>query len=338
MLNAHLAALKLPTRSIRWFDNLGEGYRHIMSIIEAAGVGVASAEDYWKAAMEAAGIAALETGWDVATYAAWNAAWTEAAWDAPWDTARKAAWDAARKAAWGAARRKAAWKAAWETAREAPWDTPWEAAKDAAIDTAWDAACINVYNERPHEAGKHLVTITTLLREAFENGLGLYWITPEEIVCVPQPEIHIMNRALHCETGPAAHWPDESYWFWHGYQVPQWAVEEKHKLSPATIAAEDNAELRRVMLEIYGFGRWISETGATLISEDVNQGQPRKLYEATLAGGRIRIVHVVNGSLENDGSRREFFLGAPDDVKTPHEAVAALYGFNPEAYSEYART
>jgi hypothetical protein len=92
------------------------------------------------------------------------------------------------------------------------------------------------------------------------------------------------------------------------------------------------------MLEIYGFGRWISETGAKLISEDVSHGMPRKLYEATLSGEGVRVLHVVNGSLEDDGSRREFFLGAEDDVNTPHDAVAASYGFNPNSYSEFART
>jgi hypothetical protein len=115
-------------------------------------------------------------------------------------------------------------------------------------------------------------------------------------------------------------------------------IEEKHRLNPEVIAAEGNAELRRVMLEIYGFGRWISETGATLISEDVNHDHPRKLYEATLVGERIRIIHVVNGSLEENGSRREFFLGASEDAATPHEAVAASYGFNPSFYTEFART
>jgi hypothetical protein len=313
-LNAHLTTLGLPARPIRWFHNPKLGYGHM----------IATAKTAWEAAREAAGEAIRKIAWESARKAARSAA-REEAMKAAWEVVSMAARTAAMETVW-----EAAWSAAWSAAREAAWST--------AEDVVRKAAEINVYNAFPHKTTKRLVDMAKPLRQAFENGLFLYWITPDTIVCTPQPALHSMNNVLHCESGPAVQWIDESYWFWRGRQVPQWVIEEKHKLNPRAIVTERNAELRRVMLEIYGFGRWISETGATLISEDVNHGQPRKLYEATLAGGRIRILHVVNGSLENDGSRREFFLGAPDDVKTPHEAVAASYGFDPEAYSEYART
>ena len=242
-------------------------------------------------------------------------------------------WSAAESAA-----ESAAWSAAWSAARSAARSAAESAARSAAWSAAWSAAILNAYNEVPDTATKRLLDIFTPLQEAFELGLYIYWITDTECVCVPQPELHIMNGALHCENGPSVHWPGESYWFWHGYQVPDWVIEEKEKITHQAIATERNAELRRVMLEIYGFGRWMSEAGATLVSEDISHGRPRKLYEATLAGKPIRIIHVVNGSLEDDGSRREFFLGAPNDARTPHEVIAASYGFNPSIYYEFART
>jgi hypothetical protein len=450
-LNAHLTALGLPARPIRWLDNLKQNYGYMAPIANAAwgaareAAKEAAREAARKAALEAASEAAdkaalmtakaavrktadkvalkvaraavrkaadkagskaareavreearraadktvreaadkaaskaaRETAWEAAAREAaawdaageetWSAVWVavrsvaqEASWNTAWevieieekagDEAGRAAWNTALEAAWNTAREAfgdavldaVAWEAfrgaAWKAFREAAGCVACGAVREAFLEAAGCAAAINAYNEFPHETIKRLVDMTTPVLEAFENGLYLYGITLKEIVCVPQPELHITNGALHCETGPAVRWPDESYWFWRGYHVPRWVIEEKHRLNPEVIAAEANAELRRVMLEIYGFGRWISETGATLISEDVNHGQPRKLYEATLAGEPVRILHVVNGSLENDGSRREFFLGAPDGVKTPHKTVAALYGFNPEIYSEYART
>jgi hypothetical protein len=51
-----------------------------------------------------------------------------------------------------------------------------------------------------------------------------------------------------------------------------------------------------------------------------------------------RFIHVINGSLEPDGTRREFFLGASPDAKTPRDAIAASYGRPTRKYREAVRT
>jgi hypothetical protein len=143
------------------------------------------------------------------------------------------------------------------------------------------------------------------------------------------------NRRPHCADGPSHQWRDGwTVYHWHGYRVPSWFIEQKHLITPAAIVAEKNAELRRVMFEIYTPQRFIAETGAVLLSEDVNLGQPRRLYEAAVGPDRLRVLHVVNHSLEPDGSRREFWLGMPDEVASPHDAVARSFGFNPSYYRE----
>jgi hypothetical protein len=75
-----------------------------------------------------------------------------------------------------------------------------------------------------------------------------------------------------------------------------------------------------------------------VIAEDTNHGQPRRLLEMNVRGEPIRVLDVYNGSLEPDGTRRRFFLGAMRDAKTPHEAVAMSYGIRPENYNEQVRT
>jgi hypothetical protein len=47
---------------------------------------------------------------------------------------------------------------------------------------------------------------------------------------------------------------------------------------------------------------------------------------------------VVNGSLEPDGSRREFMISAEEESRTPHDAVAASYGRPKKLYREAVRT
>jgi hypothetical protein len=51
----------------------------------------------------------------------------------------------------------------------------------------------------------------------------------------------------------------------------------------------------------------------------------------------VRIIEVTNGSLEPDGTRRKFHLGAMPG-ENPHEAIAASYGINPRHYREAVRT
>jgi hypothetical protein len=166
---------------------------------------------------------------------------------------------------------------------------------------------------------------------------GWWWPFANAVIVTERPSLLQRDVAhrLHSGDGAALAYSDGwSIHAWHGFRVPAWVIEEKHKLNPKVIQEERNAELRRVMFEIYTPERYISETGAVLLSEDTNLGYPRKLYEVALGAGRARVVHLVNHSLEPDGTRREFWLGMPDDVTSPHEAVARSFGFHPEHYKE----
>ncbi len=153
---------------------------------------------------------------------------------------------------------------------------------------------------------------------------------------------------LHAERGPAIAYPDGwALHFWHGLGIPrshEWIITSRERLCLQAIEAESNAELRRVMLEIFGFERYLAEREARVIATDEVHGQPRRLLEVTVAGEPIRIVEVVNGSLEPDGTRRKFHLGAARNPlsrelpSTPAEAIANSYGIAPEAYRELVRT
>jgi hypothetical protein len=165
------------------------------------------------------------------------------------------------------------------------------------------------------------------------------WWWPFEGACIITERPCVLKRdnslRLHCEDGHAIQYPDGwGVYAWHGVRIPGWMVENKSQITPETINEEQNAELRRVMLEIYGFERWVHETGASVVAEDVNLGLPRKLYLAKVAGEPVNVLCVENHSLEPDGSRRRFHLGMPTTVSTPHEAVALSFGFNPAHYKE----
>jgi hypothetical protein len=177
---------------------------------------------------------------------------------------------------------------------------------------------------------------------------GFYSLNVDYAMVADRPRLLKRNAAgrLHADVGPAIEYRDGwNLYFWHGMQIPrshEWIISERSKLSPNKIEAEPNAELRRVMLEVFGFEAYLSARKAKVIAADELHGQLRRLLEIDVAGDKLRIIEVDNGSLEPDGTRRKFHLGAARrdgrPPKTPAEAIANSYGIAPEHYREAVRT
>jgi hypothetical protein len=149
---------------------------------------------------------------------------------------------------------------------------------------------------------------------------GWWWPFAGACIITERPAVLYRDEAgrLHCDTGPAIAYPDNwAIHAWHGIPIPSWFIEDKHKITPDAIKAEENAELRRVMLEIFGFDRYIEARGAKLIAEDECLGLPRQLFEIDLRGQPVRVLRVVNGTVEADGRQRQFHLGVPLYLQHP---------------------
>ena len=176
---------------------------------------------------------------------------------------------------------------------------------------------------------------------AYADTCGVSFLYPNVALISDRPERISFDhmRRLHADDGPALLYRDGyGVYAWHGQRVEADVIEKRHEITAKSIKAEKNAEMRRVLVEIYahlhGPGRIIQDMGAKLLSEDTAQDRPRRLYEVD----GDRFIHVINGSLEPDGSRREFFLGADPDANTPHDAIAASYGRSAKQYREAVRT
>ena len=71
-----------------------------------------------------------------------------------------------------------------------------------------------------------------------------------------------MDGRLHREDGPAIDLGiGERYFYWRGIEVPDWIIERPGDITAAAIRKEANAEVRRCMLERFGFGRYLREFG-----------------------------------------------------------------------------
>jgi hypothetical protein len=152
-------------------------------------------------------------------------------------------------------------------------------------------------------------------------------------------ELHFdAQHRLHHADGPAARYRDGSgAYVWHGTAVPRWLITDRAALTPAAIERLPNVEARRAALEIYGLDRYLAARKPKLVAADELHGRPRRLLEVDVAGSPFRIIEVVNGTIEPDGTRRKFHLGAMPGA-TPAEVVAASYGIAPPHYREAVRT
>ncbi len=183
----------------------------------------------------------------------------------------------------------------------------------------------------------------TLSRFAQEEALALNcgwtWWHHDVVAMSDRPRLLRRDQSgrLHSESGPALQYPDGwSLYCWHGHLLPpshQWLIAGRHKLTAEVIDAERNAELRRIALEIYGFDRYLAERNASVIAEDEWHGQRRRLLSCNVGGETVRILELTNGTVEPDGTRRKFHLGAMPG-ETPHDCVAASFGRPAGKYRE----
>ena len=139
----------------------------------------------------------------------------------------------------------------------------------------------------------------------------------------------------HAEDGPAMRWADGSeVYAWRGRVVERSLVCVR-PLTPAFIAAERDPDRQSVLVERYGLGRFLAETGAIAVHAD-ECGQLYRLHQ--LQGEPIAAVHVVNASPEPDGSFRDFWLRVPPTVQTAREAVAWTFGLQEQEYRPMAQS
>ncbi|MDE2102919.1 MAG: hypothetical protein KGL39_37090 [Patescibacteria group bacterium] len=101
------------------------------------------------------------------------------------------------------------------------------------------------------------------------------------------------------------------------------------------IAKEENAEVRRVMVERFGFQRYLKEANFQEIQRDDFGTLYRKDWPGEPA---MQFVRVVNSTPEPDGSCKVYVLPVRSTVKTAHEAVASSFGLEVESYNPEIET
>lgn len=115
-------------------------------------------------------------------------------------------------------------------------------------------------------------------------------------------------------------------WAHHGIRMPKEAIRQPGWVTIAKIEAEENAEVRRAMIEIYGAGKYLLDSGAKQIQRD----EYGVLYKKRVGNDDLVSVRVLNSTPE------------PDGTLTSDEALA-IFGkprwwkdeFNGQRFKEY---
>ena len=161
-----------------------------------------------------------------------------------------------------------------------------------------------------------------------------WWEPFKGIVFVcERPERQLVDERgrLHCQDGPAIlcrdGWPVHAV---HGIRVPGDIVEDRSSVTIGRIEEEKNAEVRRVMIEMYGFDSYIKDAKIKQIQHD----DFGRLYRKEIQGEpAMQFVRVVNSTAEPDGSFKEYCIPVRNTVKTAHEAVASSFGIDVASYA-----
>ncbi|WP_086797799.1 DUF6745 domain-containing protein [Streptomyces caniscabiei] len=167
---------------------------------------------------------------------------------------------------------------------------------------------------------------------------GWWWPYASVAVVAERPvELHRDEAGrLDRGDGPALAFSDGfALHAWRGLPVPGAFLDRLGTLTPQLIRAEENAELRRVMLEFYGYDRYLEESGA----EPVHRDETGVLWRIALPGDEdVVMVEVVNSTPEPDGTSRTYWLRVPPTTTTAREGVAWTFGLRPEAYEPLRQT
>ena len=175
-------------------------------------------------------------------------------------------------------------------------------------------------------------------------------------ICAKPTVIKVNSQgSLHCVDGPALRFVDGiELYFYKGVDFTDIKNDLLHPelITVDRIFKENNQEIKRALVELYGYDRFIKDHGAELIHED----EFGKLWKKDIPGDEpLVMVELVNSTPEPDGTRKIYFervhpelrpmsivdgnpvFGNPQKL-TCHNAVASQFGLYGHEYNPILET
>jgi hypothetical protein len=185
--------------------------------------------------------------------------------------------------------------------------------------------------------GEGLMSGLTGLAEVARHA-GWWWANERVAVLTERPSTLTRDNVgrLHRGEGAACEFPDGyGLWAWRGMPIPESLAADLPTLTAKRIRREENAEIRRVMLEHFGYDRYMREVGAHKMGSD----ETGILWRVNLDGDEpLVMVEVVNSTPEPDGTSRVYWLRVPPSTRTAREGVAWTFGLTADEYQPLVQT
>ncbi|MBO3739182.1 DUF6745 domain-containing protein [Actinoplanes flavus] len=185
--------------------------------------------------------------------------------------------------------------------------------------------------------GADLMTgLAGLARVARHSG---WWWAFERVAVLSERPVTLARDnvgRLHRGEGPAMEFADGyGLWAWRGMPIPSDLAAELPSLTVDRVRQETNAEIRRVMLEHFGYERYLSEAGARKVGTD----ETGTLWRLDLRDDEpLVMVEVINSTPEPDGTSRVYWLRVPPETRTAREGVAWTFGLTEKEYQPLIQT
>jgi hypothetical protein len=203
-----------------------------------------------------------------------------------------------------------------------------EQAVSGGLDAVWCAVAAAVRELFPDVHGPERLAGL----ERVTAAAGWWWPFERVAVMCERPVSVYRDDAgrFHRADGPALAWPDGfAVHAWHGTPVAASMIARLADVRVEDIRDEPNAELRRILLEHYGFDRYLRKVGAARLHQDA----AGTLWRAEVPGDEpLVMVEVINATPEPDGTDRVYWLRVPPGTRTAREGIAWTFGLSEEQY------
>jgi hypothetical protein len=296
----------------------------------------------------------------------------DSVWASVGDSVRDSVWASVgdsvrasvRDSVWASVR-ASVWASVWasvgdsvgDSVRASVGDSVGASVRDSVWASVGDSVWASVYGQ--HDAGwlafYRYFFEACALEPQTEKLSGLWdlcqsagWALPHKNICWVSERHNVLCRdergRLHSLLGPACAYPDGwAIYSVHGVRVPAYIVDAPQQISLEKIDAEQNAEIRRVMIdrykhgkEIHGAAAYMRDAGGTRLDHDERFGT---LWHREVIGDEpIVMLEVVNSTREPDGSFKHYWLRVPPTVKTSREASAWTFNIKPSEYAPLVET
>jgi hypothetical protein len=122
---------------------------------------------------------------------------------------------------------------------------------------------------------------------------------------------------------------------WAGINVDRRIAFHPEQIRVDEVLGEPNAERRRVILDRYGYGRFLNDSHAEILDSDVDLGGPRQLMRVKLEGDE----DLVALSCFCPSTARQYMIRVPPTTPTCRHAAAWIAGFDdPDDYQPVQET